>query len=209
MALQSLILGANTFCPTSSRTGLSGTTILRCENTILTGQAPDIYLAVYKGSLNIDEIIPSLALTGTVSGGEGDLALGGAGTTFTTELRSGQRFWLGNDPYMVDKVIDDTNITIYQPLTAIAAAATAYRMPVMNEMARQRVTQIQGNAIQFDKGNIVGVGWGTLRVNGDVLPGSSMVLTGSPLIALFDPTTGNYTVPDIGFDTPTDRKSVV
>lgn len=201
--METLALAASTFCPTSPRTGLSGTTILRCENIILTGQSPDIYLAAYKGSLDMDETIPSLAATGTVSGAEGEYALVGVGTTFTTELRSGDRVWLGDDPYMVNVVTDATHLTVYQALVDAASAATLYRLPIINEMARQRATQIQGNTIQFDKGSIVGVGWGTLRVNGDVLQGASMVLTGSPQLALFDPTTGDYSIEDVGFDTPT------
>ncbi len=150
----------------------------------------------------MSETIATEAITGTLDGLLGQTTLTGTGTSFTTELRSGQRFWLGTQPLMVNVVIDDEHITVYQSLNADAVAATGYRLPVMNEMARQRETQIQGNAIQFDKGNIIGVGWGTVRVNGQPL-NATMALTGSPKIAYFDPATNTYTIEGIGFTTPT------
>jgi hypothetical protein len=201
--MEKLLLPANVYVPTSPKTGLSGKTLLRLKNMVLVGQAPDVYLECYNGSFDMSETIPVQALTGTVDGVVTESSLVGTGTFFTTELRSGQRFWLGTQPLQVDKVIDDENITLYQALNATSTAATGYRLPVMSEMDRQRETQIQGNAIQFDKGNILGAGWGTVRVNGQVLQGDSMVLTGSPQIAYFDPATGNYDVQDVGFTTPT------
>lgn len=169
---------------------------------ILTGQSPDIYLGAYKGSLDMDETIATDAITGTLSGLLGTTEITGAGTSFTAELRSGQRFWLGTQMLMVNRIIDDTNLTVYQPLNADAVAATGARLPVLNEMARQRETQIQGNAIEFDKGNILAAGWGTVRVNGQPL-NATMVLTGSPKIAYFDPNTNTYTIDSVGFPTPT------
>lgn len=201
--MEKLLLPANVYCPTSSLTGLTSKTMLRLKNYILTGQSPDIYLQCYKGSLDMSETIPTLALTGTLVGFLGQTTIVGTGTAFTTELRSGQRFWLGTDPLMVDKVTDDTHITVYTPLSADATAATGYRIPVLYEINRQRGTQIQGNALELDRGSIIAAGWGTVRINGDVLSGTSMVLSGSPKIAIFDPSTSTYAVYDIGFDTPT------
>jgi hypothetical protein len=200
--MEKLILGPNIYIPTSPLSGLTGKTLLRLKNFILTGQSPDIYLGVYKGSLDMDETIATEAITGTLSGFLATNDITGVGTSFTTELRSGQRFWLGTQMLMVNRIIDDTNFTVYQPLNADAVAATGYRLPVLNEMARQRETQIQGNAIEFDKGNILGAGWGTVRVNGQPL-NATMTLTGSPKIAYFDPNTNTYDVEAVGFATPT------
>jgi hypothetical protein len=173
------------------------------SNKILAGIAPDVYLEAYKGSLNLDEVIPTLDLTGTLTAGVDDLEIVGSGTQFTTELRSGQMFWAEDDMFMVNTIIDDTHLTVYREPTTALVAATGERMPVLFEIARQRGTLIQGNAYQLDMGSILGTGTGTLRINGDVLQGESMVFTGGPLIAIFDPTTGDYAVYDVGFDTPT------
>lgn len=206
--MEKLFLPPNIYIPTSPLTGLTGKTLLRLKNFILTGQSPDIYLGAYKGSLDIDETIldgssaAEAALTGTLTGLLGTTDITGVGTAFTTELRSGQRFWLGTQMLMVNKVIDDTNITVYQPLNADATAATGHRLPVLNEMDRQRETQLQGNAIQFDKGNILAAGWGTVRVDGQPL-NASLQLSGSPKVAYFDPNTNTYTIESVGFATPT------
>ncbi len=200
--MEKLILAPNLYIPTSPLTGLTGKTLLRLKNMILTGQSPDMYLGVYKGSLDMDEPIATENLTGTLSGLLGTTEITGAGTSFTTELRSGQRFWLGTQMLMVNRMLDDTNITVYQPLNADAVAATGARLPILNEMARQRETQIQGNAIEFDKGNILAAGWGTVRVNGQAL-NATMALSGSPKIAYFDPLTNTYTIESVGFATPT------
>lgn len=201
--MESIAFPATTYCPTSPRTGLSGKTILRAKNVILTGQTPDIYLRCYKGSLNLSETIPLLNLTGTLGATGGDLTIIGTGTMFTTELRSGQQFYAGNDCFRVNMVIDDETVTVYRPVTTALVAATGKRASVLFEIARQRGTQTQGNSYQLDKGSILGTGYGTLRIDGSVLQGASMVFTGSPLLALFDPTTGDYAIYDVGFDTPT------
>lgn len=201
--MEKLLFSATTYSPTSSRTGVSGESLLRMQNYILAGVGNDIYLESYKGQLNLDETIPTLDITGTLDCPEGELTVVGTGTTFTTELRSGQMFWAEDDLFMVDAILDDTHLTVYRgPITALVAA-TGERTPVIYELDRQRATQIQGNAEQFDLGSILGTGWGELRLNGDVLPGTSMVFTGGPLIALFDAATNTYSVADVGFDTPT------
>lgn len=201
--MEQLLFGATVYSPTSSRTGVSGKSLLRMSNYILAGVDEDVYLESYKGQLNLDETIPTLDITGTLDCVEGELTIVGTGTSFTTELRSGQFFWSEDDLFCVNTIIDDTNLTVYRgPITALVAS-TGERTPVIYNLDRQRATQIQGNAEQFDLGTIEGTGFGTLRINGDVLQGSSLVFTGGPRKALFDPTTGDYTVADLGFDTPT------
>lgn len=182
---------------------MSGKTILRGKNFIVTGQSPDVYIPCYRGSPSLNEVIPTMNLTGTVSAISGAITISGTATLFTTELRSGQRFFAGDDCFLVDKIIDDTTLTVYVAVTTALVAVTATRAPVMFEIARQRGTMIQGNAYQLDRGSILGAGWGTLLIDGQPLQGMSMDFTGFPQIALFDPTTANYTVQPVGFATPT------
>lgn len=167
--METLVLGAAPFHPTSPRTGLSGKTILRMSNLILAGAEQDIYLECYRGSFDLNETIPTLNLTGTITAAIDDLTLVGTGTLFTTELRSGQMFFCVDDMFMVNRVVDDTHITVYRGPAATLTAATGERMPVLFEIDRRRGTLIQGNALELDKGSILATGFGTLRIDGDEL----------------------------------------
>lgn len=202
--MEPIILGASVYHPTSPRTGLSGNTLLRLKNLILTGADENVYLSCYRGSLNLNETIPGLALTGTVSAAAGVTTIVGVGTSFTTELQAGQFWWAGNSPLMVKRIIDDTHLIVYEGPLTILTAATGTRMPVLFNLLTQRATlSARGNAVEVDKGSIFATGVGTLLVDGQPLQGSSMVLAGSPKVAIFDPTTGNYTVYPVGFSEPT------
>ncbi len=202
--MKEVILGANVYHPTSPRTGLSGKTLLRMKNLILAGAEENTYLQVYKGSLNLDETIPGKDLTGTLDGTVSETTITGTGTQFTTEIQTGQGFWADDDFFVVDTVISDTSLTVYKPLNATLSGATGTRTPVLFELNRQRGTlSARGNAVQVDRGSIFATGVGTLLVNGVALQGGSMVLTGSPAVAIFDSSTGNYTVYPVGFDVPT------
>ncbi len=202
--MKQVILGASVYHPTSPRTGLSGKSLLRMKNLILAGAEENIYLQAYKGSLDLGEHIPGAILTGTLTGLLGQTTITGTATSFTTELQTGQSFWAGDDYIIVDTVIDDTHITVFQPLSADLVVATGTRTPVLFEINRQRGTLgARGNALEVDRGSIFATGVGTLLINGQPLQGTSMQLTGSPKVAIFDPTTGNFSVYDIGFDVPT------
>jgi hypothetical protein len=149
---------------------MSGVTMLRMQNMILAGgggnDGDDIYLQCYKGSLDLDETIETLDLTGTLTASIGDLQIVGSGTLFTIELRSGQMFFAGDDMFMVNTVIDDTHLTVYRGPISALVASTGERLSILFEINRQRGTMSQGNAVEFDKGTIIGTGWGTLRLNG-------------------------------------------
>lgn len=202
--MKQVILGANVYHPTSPRTGLSGKTLLRLRNMILAGAEENIYLQVYKGSLNLDETIPGFALTGTLDAGAGDLTIVGTGTSFTSELQTGQAFWVDDNYLVVDTVIDDEHVTVIEGPISALVGATGTRTPVLFDIDSQRGTlSARGNAVQVDRGSIFGAGVGTLLINGVALSGVSMVLTGSPAVALFDSTAGTYTVFPLGFDVPT------
>src|SRR6267142_2579514 len=98
--METLLFPATTYCPTSTRTGLSGVSLLRMSNLILAGSGADVYLECYKGSLNFNETIPTLNLSGTLTAALGETTIVGIGTAFTTELRSGQMFWCEADMFM-------------------------------------------------------------------------------------------------------------
>lgn len=202
--MESVTYTAAPYVPTAVRSGLTrNLSLLRLKNMLLTGVDDQIYLQNYLGSLSLSETIPTLSLTGTISGSSGSKLITGTGTLFLSELRQGQFVFAGTELLVVDGVATNTSLTVCRALTANLSGVTGKRMPVLFEMNRKRTTLIQGNAVEFDKGNIFGAGVGTLRVNGSVLPGTSLVLSGRPRIAEYNPATGNYTCVDLGMDTPT------
>ena len=200
---EKLVLNPGPYQPTSRRSGSPDPTLLRLKNIILYGLEPEIYLQCYKGSLDMGETIPPMDLTGTLTAGLGSKAIVGAGTAFLSELQSGQFFWAGSDLCMVDTVTDDTHITIYRGVSVALVGATGKRTPVIFDINRMRGTLILGNAIQHPKGNILGAGIGTLRRNGAVLAGASLVLTGSPKWAIYDRAAMTFTIFVPGFAQPT------
>lgn len=202
--MEKILFGPSTYIPTSSRSGISGQSLLRLKNLILAGVDADAYLVCYKGSLDLNETIPGSDLSGTLTANADDLEIVGSGTSFTTELVIGQFFWAGDSILQVNTIIDDEHITVIEgPLTSLAGD-TGTRCPVLFDLNAQRGTlSARGNAVEMDSGSIFGTGIGTLLINGQALQSGSMVLTGSPQVALFDPTTGNYTCFPLGFDAPT------
>lgn len=211
MALETL--AASFYKPSSPYTGLLPLSILRMKNMILTGIDELLYLQAYKGSLNLGETVAGGgapagdgALTGTVDAAEGDTTIIGTGTLFKTEIRSGQFLFSNEDLLVVNEVVSDTVFTIYgrngsggftEGLTAALVAATVYRMPILFDLNRKRGVLWQGNGHEFDKGNIVATGEGTLTVNGSTL-NATMVLNRKPRIAIYDRVTDTYTITDLG-----------
>lgn len=194
--------------PTSPRGGNDGRKIFRMQNIILRGSVNEPYADVYNGSLNLNEDIPTSAITGTVATTTTSLTVTGTGTAFKTELHLGQRLLIFGGapetriPVVVDEIISDTAFTACRLPHAAISGASCVRLPRLFEMNKKRGTLIWGNAVETDLGTILAVGDGTLRRNGAVLPGTSLVATRSPKIAIFDSTTGNYSVYTLGMATP-------
>lgn len=192
-----LTLQAATYRPTAPYTGTIPLSMLRMKNMLLTGVDDLLYLLCYKGSLNLGETIPTGALTGTLVGSVDGTTITGTGTTFKTQLRSGQFLFAGSDLLVVNEVVSDTIFTIYRGLSVALVAATGYRLPILYELGRKRGTQLQGNGHEFDKGNIIATGEGTVRLNGDEL-NATMALSRSPRIAVYDETSDTYTIHNLG-----------
>lgn len=195
------------YWPTSARAGNETRKIFRMRNLILRGEGVESYAEVYGGSLNLNENIPALPLTGTMSVTAGDTIIVGAGTSFTTELHLGQFveiYTVGpvpvTIPVVVDEIIDNTHFRACRRPLDTVAGASAFIFPVIFEMNKKRATLLRGNAVEVDLGSIIAVGKGELRRNGALLAGDTLDATRSPQIALFD--AGNYTVFTLGMATP-------
>lgn len=159
------------YIPTQPRTGVGESTLLRLSNLILVGVGADKYLQCYNGTLDLEETIETEALTGTITITADEVAVVGTGTLFNSELRSGQRIFCDGFFFVIDQIADDAHCTVYKAPDENITAQTALRMPVIYEIQNQRGTQIDGNAVEADKGTILGAGSGTVRINGEPLSG--------------------------------------
>lgn len=201
------VLEATRYCPTLARTGES-VLLFRMKNALVRGVLNGSpYTEAYGGSQDLSESIPVSALTGTLAITSNSKAVVGTGTAFLTELHLGQfvLFLSTGVSYLlvVDTITDNTHFTATKTQTASLSGKTGYRLPILFELNKKRGTLIRGNAIEFDKGTIEAIGDGTLRLNGAVLPGTSLTLTTrKPKIAIYDSTTGNFSVYPLGMTTP-------
>lgn len=195
------------YWPTSPRSGGESRKIFRMLNMILRGTVAEPYAEVYGGSRNLGENIATANLTGTVAVDKTTTLVTGTGTVFTAELHLGQflEAFAANTrvPMVVDDIIDNTHFHACRIPHITAGGLTAFRFPVIYDMNKKRATQLRGNGVEVDLGSIIAVGEGTLRRNGAVLPGTSLTAARTPKIAVFNATTGNYSVFTLGMATPT------
>lgn len=171
------------------------------------------YATVYRGSTDLSERIPGGIVTGTVTTTAGSAVVSGKNSFFRTELHIGQHLlFLGStgvtrEMLVVESIESDTEFIATTPAVNSFTDEYAVRMPIMFALGTKRGTALRGNAVQFPKGHILGVGAGTLRVNGEALnvwkaSGDSLSLSKTPRFALYDPTTDVFTQIDVGIDLP-------
>lgn len=186
--------------PSSPITG-NELAVYRGQNLLLRGVPGNQFYAAYHGSLNIDEPLPHVALTGTLNLDPTTNIIVGTATTFLDELHIGQMVYIDTDrPLVVNTIQSQTQFTAFLPPTITDATATGYRVPQLTSLDTKRCSLLWGNATLTDRGNIIAVGDGELYLNGAVLQGESLNATRRAQIALYDSTTGNYSVEDLGFD---------
>jgi hypothetical protein len=195
-------LRAAPFIPTSPRTGNQSPSLFRATNMLLRGRGEHLYAECYGGSLNLNEEIATAALTGTISFSPASRTITGTSSAFFSELHLGQFLeTIAGEVLVVTKIVSDTEFEAASlPLTT-ASGVAAYRLPVLFEVGKDRGTLLSGNALEFDKGTILAVGSGTLRINGDPLAGTSLVAERNAKIGIYEVDTDNYIVKDLGFPT--------
>lgn len=192
------------FVATSPRTGNERPSVLRGKNLIFRGsEQTGYYYEVFAGLKDMGENIADAALTGTLSLTSGSTTVSGTGTAFLTELHIGQFVLAGSSLLVVDDILSDTSFLSGRPAAATQSGQTGYRAGVIFPLNKRRGTLLRGNAFEFDKGTILAVGDGTLRVNGAALSGTSLTAARQPKIALYDSGTGNYSVFTLGMNQPT------
>ncbi len=193
-------LTAAPYRPSSPLTGNEGLAIYRGRNVKFFGLAPNLYLRSYAGSENLNEPIPAVPVTGTLAFSPLSNLITGTGTNFQGELHFGDTIKAGTEVFKVIQIISATEFRSGRLPRSTETVATATIAPVLFPIDVSRGSLIHGNAIIFDKGTIVAVGNGTLRVNGSVLPGESLSATRRAQVALYDSATKTYDVYDVGFE---------
>jgi len=74
----------------------------------------------------------SKSVTGTIAVTNGSKAVVGTGTTFTTQLKSGNTLVIANVEYRVESITDNTHLTLHVPYagsTATGVSVTANEQP--------------------------------------------------------------------------------
>lgn len=201
------------YFPSSPRTGNEGDNVSwRKSNLITRGRDGRFYEEAFAGLGEIDRIeedgVGMVQLTGTLTLTEGSTEIVGTGTLFRTECPFvGQRIMAFNSDnsiswlLVVRHVVDDTHMEVWKAPDGSATDCTGWRMPRLFAVNDMRGSMLWGNAIRLDKGSLLAVGMGTLRLNGEVLPGESLVGTANPQIALLA-MDGTYDVFTLGMDDP-------
>lgn len=190
------------FVPTANRASndSSGTSVLRGKNLFIRGRGDSAYSECYGGSLSLGEPIPVQALTGLISFDVTSKTVVGADTFFLTELSIGQRIQtLAGAILVVAEILSSDEFSLHSYPTTSEAGVVGYRLPVLFEMDKKRGTLLAGNAMEFDRGNILCVGIGDLRVNGHLLT-DSLTASRRIQIAVYNANTGQYLIQRLGFD---------
>lgn len=202
------------YVPTAPRSGSEGDNISwRKQNLLTRGRDGRYYEEVFTGLGDLSEDMEMVPLTGTLTLTENSAEVEGVGSLFLTECHLGQFIcaiqsnnaasWL----LVVRQVIDNTHMIVWTPPLPdlppwpTMANITGNRMPIIFPVNNQRGTALRGNVLKLDRGSFLGVGDGTFRINGEVLPGTSLSLTREPQIALYNSTLDTYTTFTLGMDT--------
>lgn len=192
-------LTATAFRPSSPVTGEENG-ILRGQNVVLEGLYPNVYFRAYRGSEDLEEPIPAASITGTISFDPSSLTITGDGTEFLDELHLGQMLLASNgEVIVVGSITSQLLFTADRLPQSTGSVLTATRLPIIGELNTKRFAMGRGNAVHFDKGTIMVVGQGTFYVNGQPLPGDSLVASRQVQLALYDSVTNTYDVQSLGF----------
>lgn len=208
--LQPRVIRAGPYVPTAPRTGnISDNSAFRLHNLICRGRDEALrYWECFSGLGDLQERVPMVALTGTLTLNSTRI-INGVGTLFFSECHLGQRISIipadnsANYPVTVKRIIADDQMEVWQTYSINLSGLIGWRMPRLSVANQFRVITLTGNINILDRGSIIGVGSGTVYLNGQTLAGESMELDRQPQIALFDPATATYDVFPLGLQEAT------
>lgn len=202
------VLRSGPYVPSVPRSGSEGDALIFRKNNLITrGRDGRYYEEVYTGEGDRNQDILLEPLTGTVTLTEDSTLVTGSGSAFKSEAKLGQRIVVvdpGNTSWVIvpKQINSDTEMIVWRAPDGSITGATAYRMSRAFALNYRVGTCLSGNAYELDRGSIASAGTGTLRIDGQTLQGSSLVMSTQPKLSLFDPLTGNYTNFTLGMDSP-------
>lgn len=162
------------FVPSISYSGSEPRYVIRGQNLWLRSKSQEtMYAQAYKGSRDIGEPVPTKQIAGTIAWNAGSDLITGTGTSFITEIRVGS-FLVALDGatsyfFVVEEVTSDTSARVSRPFTDTKAGRNAFILPVIHPLGTKRATMIRGNVVKYSRGHFLGVGDGTLKLNGQDL----------------------------------------
>jgi len=164
------------FVPNTSYTGSENDYLIKGENMWLRyNRSGSMYAEGYTGNYALPAPETSIAtkvLTGTLSWSSGSTTVTGSGTAFLSELYLGS-FVFGQlntvgatQLFVIEQIISNTEFKCSKAPDATASGKTGYLLPILFPIGINRGTALRGNALQYFKGHYLGVGDGSVRVNG-------------------------------------------
>lgn len=208
-ALQSRVIRSGEYVPTVPRSGGEGDAVIwRKMNLITRGRDGRYYEEVYGGELDIDEDAPLVELTGTLAITAGSTTITGTGTLFLTELNIGQRVLIidevGMQTFLIvpKRIISDTVYECWRAPDDTLSGESGWRMTTLGAVNNKRYTMLWGKIMELDRGSILSVGQGVVRINGATLNTNSLTATRQPKISVRT-AAGVYTNYTLGMVQPT------
>jgi predicted subunit of tRNA(5-methylaminomethyl-2-thiouridylate) methyltransferase len=101
------------------------------------------------------------ALTGTVSGIEGETELTGIATLFNSELHVGQKIQIDTHSYTINSITSDTNLTLNEALVENATDATVY---IAGDLLKVQDI-VSAPVLTIDKEGNVGIGTDSPKIH--------------------------------------------
>lgn len=202
MPLQTKSLRSSFYRPTTSLSGNETPSVFRGKNLVLRGAIDNPYFEVFPGNKDLGENydLSGFALTGTLSFTADSNTVSGSATVFRDELHLGQHILAGTQVLQVKQIVSDESFICDRAPDTTEPGVTGYRMPQLFEINGKRGVMLSGNAIELGKGHKIAVGSGELHINGAVLAGDSLEASNRAKAAIYQPTTDDYIIQELGFE---------
>lgn len=191
------------YWPTAPLTGVAADYIYRGLNMVVRGGRGMTYAEQYKGlfiSTNFQVDAGSI-IPGTVATTSGSSTVTGTGTRFTRDLIEGQTVLIQTRLHTVTFIGSDTSIEIDPPAFNTASLIEMQPIRFVRDIDQYAATFVRGSAIRLPQGHLLGVGFGSFRLDRPPVFNTEggIALTPQPQIKIVGPGSGTFR---LGMATP-------